>query len=188
MDLHNCKSPENRYEPLTFMGRGIAQEPQDMLIWEKFFADNPIKTLIEFGTGHGGLTLYFGLKCREVGAKLYTYDNVRSTDFMMPIEIELGLASSFECIDIFSDVAMAKIGQIITTCEKPLLIFFDNGNKPREWKIYAPLTKPGDFCVVHDWETEFTASDLNGLPVERILTKECDARGKGWKAMWFKRI
>lgn len=172
-----------------FMGRGIQQEPRDLAIFDKFFAENKVKTFIEFGTGHGGSALYFGLKCRDVGAKFYTYDNIQSTDFMMPIEIEIGLASSFECIDIFSDEAMKKIGNIITTCEKPLAIFFDDGNKPREWRTYAPLTAVGDYCIVHDWGTEFMESDIGGVHVERILTEESDARTPGgWKAMWFRRV
>lgn len=172
-----------------FMGRHIAQEPQDLLIWDKFFELNPyIKTFIEFGTGYGGMSLYFGLQCRKIGAKFYTYDNIQSSDFAMPIELEINLAASFKCIDIFSSEAQAIIGPLITDSPKPLCIFFDNGNKPREWGLYAPLTVPGDFCVVHDWDTEFTASNIGDVKVERILAEESDARGPGWKAMWFKRI
>ena len=172
-----------------FMGRHIAQEPRDLLIWDEFFKKYRIKTMIELGTGHGGMTLYFGLKCRDAGAKFYTYDNVTSTDFMMPIEQKINLSASYTCIDIFSDEAKGIIGPLITNSPKPLCIFFDNGNKPREWSIYAPLTSPGDFCVVHDWDTEFKASDIGGVQVERILTKESDARTPdGWRAMWLKRI
>lgn len=171
-----------------FMGRKMAQEPQDILIWDKFFETCKIKSLIELGTGYGGLTLYFGLKCRDIGAEIHTFDNIQSTDFKMPIEIEIGLAKAFTLIDIFSDEGIGKIVQIIQNSPKPLAIFFDNGDKPREWKLFAPHTSPGDYCIVHDWDTEFTEADINGVPVERILTKESDARGPGWKAMWFKRI
>jgi len=171
-----------------YMGRHMAQEPQDLFIWEEFFKTFPIKTLIELGTGHGGMTLYFGLKCHDLGMAFHTFDNIQSTDFAMQVERDINLAASFHLIDIFSDEAQKLIGNIITTSPKPLAIFFDNGNKPREWKMYAPLTSPGDFCIVHDWDTEFTAADIGGVPVERILTEESDARGPGWKAMWFKRI
>jgi cephalosporin hydroxylase len=171
-----------------FMGRSMAQEQQDLFIWNKFFEVFPIKTFIEFGTGHGGSTLFFGLKCHDLGIEFHTFDNVQSTDFAMPIERDINLAASFHLIDIFSDEAQRLIGHLITDRPKPLAIFFDNGNKPREWKIYAPLTDVGDFCVVHDWDTEFTAADIGGVAVERILTEESDARGPGWKAMWFVRV
>lgn len=171
------------------MGRDIMQEPRDLAIFDKFFDTCELKTFIEFGTGHGGSTLYFGLQCHKRGIQFYTYDNIQSTDFSMPIEQEIGLAKCFKCIDIFSDEGQALIGSIIQNAPKPLGIFFDNGNKPREWRIYAPLTAIGDYCIVHDWGTEFMESDIGGVHVERIFVEESDARTPGgWKAMWFKRI
>ena len=170
------------------MGRHIAQEPQDLLIWDKFFETYPVNSFLELGTGHGGMSLYFGIQCHKRGTPFHTFDNIQSTDFTMPVEQEIGLAKSFHLMDIFSDEGQGIVGQLILTLPKPLGIFFDNGNKPREWKIFAPLTVPGDFCVVHDWDTEFKLEDIGGVLVERILTEESDARGPGWKAMWFKRI
>jgi len=171
-----------------YKGRLMMQEPQDLVIWDKFFETCKIKTFIELGTGHGGATLYFGLQCHARKIEFHTFDNIQSTDFSMTVEQEIELGKSFKCIDIFSDEGKTLIGQLIENSPKPLAIFFDDGNKPREWKTFGPLTKPGDYCIVHDWGTEFNESDINGLPVERILTEESDARGKGWKAMWFKRI
>ena len=172
-----------------YKGRLIMQEPRDLAIFDKFFDACPIKTFIELGTGHGGSTLFFGEHCHKRKIAFYTFDNIQSTDFAMEIEQESGLASSFKCIDIFSDEGMSLIGGLIQNSPKPLAIFFDNGDKPREWKIFAPLTLPGDYCIVHDYGTEFMDTDINGLPVERIFVKESDARAPGgWKAMWFKRI
>jgi len=171
-----------------FMGRHMAQEPQDIPIWDKFFDTCPIKSLIELGTGHGGMTLYFGLQCHKRGVEFYTFDNVQSTDFAMPIEQEIGLAKAFTLIDIFSDEGTTQIKGLIENCPKPLAIFFDNGNKPREWSLFAHLTSPGDFCAVHDWGTEFTESDIGSVAVEQLFVEESDARGPGWKAVWFARV
>lgn len=170
-----------------YMGRLIMQEPQDLVIWDKFFEKYPVKTFLEFGTGHGGSALYFGLKCHKLGIEFHTFDNIQSTDFAMPIEQEIGLAKSFHLMSIFDDAGKSFVGNLITTSKKPLAIFMDNGNKPLEWAMYGPLTAPGDFIAVHDWDTEFKPSDIGGLSVERILTKESDSRGPGWKAMWFQR-
>jgi len=172
-----------------YMGRPIMQEPRDLAIFDKFFEKCKIKTFIEFGTGHGGSTLFFGIHCHKRGIEFYTYDNIQSTDFSMPIEQEINLGGSFKCLDIFSDEGMALIGGLIQNSPKPLAIFFDNGDKPREWRIFAPLTIPGDYCIVHDYGTEFMDTDVGGVAVERIFVKESDARAPGgWKAMWFKRI
>ena len=171
-----------------FQGRRMMQEFQDLAIWDKFFVKYPVKTLIELGTGHGGLTLYFGLKCHEFGVEFHTFDNIQSTNFQMPQELEIDLKKSFHLIDIFSDEGLALVRKLITESPKPVVIFFDDGDKPREWKTFAPNTAPGDFCVVHDWETEFTEKDVVDVSVRRIFEAECEARLPGFLSMWFERI
>jgi cephalosporin hydroxylase len=171
-----------------FMGRKMMQEYQDVAIWDKFFDKYKVKTLIELGTGYGGLSLYFGLKCHERGIEFYTFDNIQSTDFQMPKEIEIGLAKSFHLINIFSDEGIALIRKIITESTKPTAIFFDDGDKAREWRTFAPSTSVGDFLAVHDWDVEFKSEDVVAVDVQRIFVEECEARKPGFLSMWFERI
>jgi len=171
-----------------FKERLMMQEYQDLAIWDKLFDKYPVKTLIELGTGYGGLTLYFGLKCHELGIEFHTFDNIKSTDFSMPCEREINLEKSFHLLDIFSDEGTAMIRKLIEESPKPLAILFDDGDKPREWRTFAPNTAVGDFCAVHDWDTEFDASNIGSVSVRRIFEEECDKREPGFKTMWFERI
>lgn len=172
----------------TFMNMRLSQEWPDLFIWETFFKDNPIKTFIELGTGEGGMTLFFALQCYQYGIKFHTFDNQTFFNFGNGLAGLMGLRTAFHFVDLFCTEGIRQMTEIITLSPHPLAIFFDDGDKPREWRLFAPMTSPGDFCIVHDWETEFFPKDLGDVKVERILKKLSDARPTGWKAMWFKRV
>jgi hypothetical protein len=174
--------------PQTFMGEPMSQEWADLYIWETFFKDHPIQTFIELGTGTGGMSLFFALQCYQRGIKFHTFDNQTFFNFGNGLSGLMDLRGAFHFWDLFSVDGHEKTASIITNCQRPLAIFFDDGDKPKEWQHYAPLTNPGDYCIVHDWGTEFFEKDLGGVKVERILEKLSDARPAGWKAMWFKRV
>lgn len=175
-----------------FMGMKITQTWEDLGIWELFFDSYNVRTFIEFGSGHGGSSLFFALHCLQRNIEFHTYDNQTNFDLNSGLCGLVRMKDSFHNINIFGEEPYESqaIGTLIENCAKPLCIFFDNGDKPREWKLYAPHTKPGDFCAVHDWGTEFMESDIGGIPVERILVNESDQRRKenNWRAMWFRRI
>lgn len=173
---------------VTFLGLPMSQEWIDIHIWEQFFSSYPVKTFVELGTGHGGLSLYFALQCAQRGVEFHTIDHQQWADFECRVPKMLNLSENYHLVDIFSETGQAQISQIIQNSPKPLAMFFDNGNKPREWKLFAPALSPGDFCIVHDWETEFFPQDIGDVRVERILADLADSRPNGWKAMWFKRI
>jgi hypothetical protein len=171
-----------------FLGIEMAQSWNDFPIWEEFFDKYPIRTFIELGTGHGGMTLFFGLQCFQRGIQFHTFDHQRWFDFSNGMSLLINLNASYHWFDIFSQDGGNEIAGLINSSPKPLAIFFDNGNKPREWKNYAPLTSPGDFCIVHDWGMEFKQEHIGDLPVERILVEMSDERPHAWMSMWFKRI
>lgn len=174
----------------TFMGIPMQQMWEDVNIWETFFRDYPVRTFVELGTGWGGMSLYFALQCYQRGIVFHTYDNQKNFDVEKGLHGALGYRNCFHNIDIFGEAPheAPAIRALIESCPRPMAIFFDNGDKPREWKYFAPLTHPGDFCVVHDWNYEFFEKDLLDVSVERILTDYCNTRPPGWHAMWFKRV
>lgn len=169
-----------------FMGENMAQGWPDLLIWEAFFNNYPIKTFIELGTGHGGLALFFALQCYQRGISFDTFDNIKSFKENNALTEMIGLNDKFHNIDIFKE-GSGIISNLITAGPHPVAIFFDNGDKPREWKTFAPLTSKGDFLIVHDWGTEFGEQDVVDVPVQRILGQASDNRPDGWKSMWFQR-
>lgn len=171
----------------TLFGRRMDQEWIDLMIWEEFFKNFPIKTFIELGTGMGGMATYFALQCHEYGIKFHTFDNQHWIDFDHGLPRLLDIKISFHHIDIW-DFKGKEVTELIVGCAKPLAIFFDNGNKPKEWRWFAPFTQAGDYLIVHDWGTEFLPKDIGEVPVERILAELSDARPRGYQAMWFKRL
>ena len=173
----------------TFIGMEMSQEWDDIAIWEVFFRENEVKTLIELGTDNGGMTAYFALQGYHRKMYFHTFDNQKWLDFSQGLPRFLKLETVFHHVDLFSKEGQDQVIELINTLPHPMAIFFDNGDKPKEWKMFAPLLSPGDFAVVHDWGTEFTEKDIAGVKVERILTKMSDARPKArWRAMWFKRV
>lgn len=169
----------------TFMGNVVWQEFADLIIWEEFFNRNHVGTFIELGTGWGGMSLFFAMQCKSRGIGFYTYDNQMPQVTGNPLWQALGMDQAFNAMDIFTDKQV--ILDVIANAPHPIAVFMDNGDKPKEWQVFAPALSPGDFCIVHDWDTEFSAADIGSVKVERIMTDMADKRGRGWKAMWFKR-
>lgn len=170
----------------TLFGMPLSQEWQDIIIWEKFFKLFPVRTFIELGTGHGGFSIFLALQCHSIGASFHTFDNQSLVDMEERMVKLVNLAASFHNVDIFAE-GHDQIVQLIRTSPRPIAMFFDDGDKPREWKTFAPLLSPGDYCAVHDFGTEFDESNIGNVPVVRILGEMSDKRGNGWKSMWFKR-
>lgn len=170
-----------------FMGTGMVQSWPDLLIWEAFFNSYRVNTFLEIGTGHGGLSLFFGLQCAQRGIEFHTFDNVKSFPDNTPLSVFLDMNARFHHVDIFKE-GHAQITELMTHGRKPLAVFFDNGDKPREWRTFAPYTSPGDYLAVHDWGREFGENDLTEIKVNRILGKMSDERPAGYKSMWFVRV
>ena len=176
-----------------FMGMDVVQTWEDFGIWEVFFNTYPVQTMIELGTGHGGLALFFAMQCRQRGILYHSYDNVCSFDCTTGLPALLDMGNAFHHVNIFGSepYEMPSILNLIHTAPRPVAMFFDDGDKPREWRTFAPHLQPGDFCAVHDWGTEFGAGDIGDVPVENILKDYCDARPvspRNWYTMWFRKV
>lgn len=172
----------------TFLGQEMQQEWADLPIWERFFNDNPIKTFVELGTGLGGMSIFFALQCYQRHIYFHTFDNQKFYQFDHGVPVLLDLLSTVHFMDIFKDDGLVNVIELIRDSPHPIALFCDDGDKPKEFRTFAPLLDPGDFVIVHDWGTEIFQKDLEDVPVLRIMTSECDARPAGWKAMWFRRV
>jgi len=174
-------------KPQTFLGQKMTQLPQELTIWESFFNEHPIKTFIELGTGNGGMSLFFALQCYQRKIFFHTFDNQKFFDFDNGVPPLLNLWGSFHFVDLFSDEGKRQVVELIDTFPHPMAIFFDNGDKPREWGMFAGLTHPGDFLIVHDWDNEFLDKDIGEVVVNKILLEERDERKPNWMTMFFVR-
>lgn len=57
----------------------------------------------------------------------------------------------------------------------PALVYCDGGDKPKEFGLYAPVIRPGDFIAAHDWDyggytkAEIGPDDVNNITAEQNL-------------------
>jgi len=166
------------YDPTktTYLGVRAQQLWTDLVIWEKFFQEQPIKSVIELGTLKGGMSLFLLAQCMQRGIEFWTMDmNTEPDD--TPVAQALGLKRRFLRMNIFGDGQPWIEQMIASTLFKPLLLFCDGGNKVAEVLTFSPMLKTGDFVVVHDWMWEIGPKNLEGqIPfLEPVYLLECEA-------------
>jgi len=133
-DLHNQR----------FAGERMTQAWSDLCLWEAFFNERRLGTLIELGTGAGGMALFLGLQCHQRGIQFYTFDHQQHFDFSRGLAQLINLHASFRHVDIFSEAGIEYISGVMEDCPRPLAVFFDNGNKRREWSLFAARLRAGE--------------------------------------------
>ncbi|MHA2380528.1 MAG: hypothetical protein ACXADO_06665 [Candidatus Thorarchaeota archaeon] len=163
----------------TYGGVVSAQRADDFELWDGFFDKFEFRMFIELGTSEGGTSLYFLTKCKEQGIDFLTVDiRVKCEAEESPLGKELNLRSHRLIGDILSDSdARRKVAGIVSSDNgHPLVLYCDNGNKPQEFKFFAPLAKVGDFVIVHDWNVEISLNDVDLTGFETLFRTECNER------------
>lgn len=145
----------------TLFGIPISQTWADLMLWERFLNAAQPAHLIELGTGRGGLSLYLALQCANRGIRFATVDTFNWTEMAGPLfalaNIRYVQGDIFESGKALVEEAL-RIGGAVT-------VFCDGGDKPREFREFAPLLRPGDYIAAHDWGNEITAGDVERFPV-----------------------
>lgn len=156
----------------SFLGIPMSQIWLDLMLWERFFNAHAVKCCIELGTGCGAFSTYLALQCYQRGIAFHTFDNQNKFfDIAMPVPKLLGNVHFYH-LDIKAD-ALPIIANIKQHTGPGVVLFCDNGDKPLEYKLFAPLLGLGDYIVVHDWDYEFGPANLHGVTVEMIEGDLC---------------
>jgi len=149
----------------------------DLAIWEKFLAAHPheFKGLIELGTYRGGMSIFLLLQCVQWGMSFYTFDKQRFP-LETPVAQMIDLEAHFHEGDIFEERKPKLLELIGMDGLHPLLLYCDDGNKPREFATFVPHLRSGDYVAVHDWGLEFHPQHVK--PVEHLIEptfwEECE--------------
>ncbi len=107
----------------------------------------PAARIVEIGTGYGGLTVMLGLWGVAHNTKMHTYDirtDVDNSKVFRTLAIDAHIANVFD-IDTTREIERC-IQQPGTT-----LLLCDGGEKVREFNLLAPMLKPGDIIMAHDY-------------------------------------
>lgn len=171
----------------TFLGVRAAQAWSDFYNWERFLNAHPVGAIVELGTWAGGFSLFLLLQCIQRGAKFATFDTAPCPAWPTPVSKLLGLEGVSYTEDIFAGGGH-HVRRLLAQLPGPVLLFCDNGNKPREFQHFVPMLQPGDFAAVHDWGTEFNQPDVDPVAglVEPVWVAESEAVGTVTR--WYRRV
>jgi hypothetical protein len=133
----------------TFLGYYMQQQKGAPAIYDVLLDGIAPKRIIELGTGHGGLAVFFGLYAYKADCTFHTFSN----DHMLFTQYR-GLLDFLEVdvvtCDIFSEHGIKLIVDLI---KQPgiTLLYCDNGEKKREFPLFGQHLKQGDVILVHDY-------------------------------------
>lgn len=115
-----------------------------------------IRSLVELGTGQGGLSAFCGVLGLRFGLPVHSFDICR--EFGSNTERFLQrLGVTFHQVDVFCAEGRDRVQQIVAG--RPTYLICDDGDKRREFAAYAPLLPAGSLISVHDLGCEFLPED-----------------------------
>jgi len=171
-----------------FLGIQSVQYWSDFMVWDKFLSAHPeIGSMVELGTGRGGLSLYLYLEAIQREFPFLTFDTAPAEACQTPVAKLVGMSSVCITGDIFGD-CHKRIITLLTSPTQPVMLFCDDGDKPKEFRTFVPYLKPGSLIAVHDWSTEFGSDDT--LPVKDMVeeTFVAESEAIGSMTRFYRRI
>jgi len=145
---------------VSFGGIGAAQIWADFILWEGLLNDHEIHGIFELGTYQGGFSWWLWAQAQARGIHFETYDATEPEEWV----------PDFQRIDVFAEADYVKR---CLRMHKPVILFCDNGNKPRELKTFGPSLDPDSLVVVHDWGAEMLPEDVPD-EMEMVYEKFCE--------------
>lgn len=163
--LEDALRQYHSFSGTSFGGIPMAQHWCDLILWEALLNDHTgLRAIVELGTWKGGFAWWLHAQAAARHIEFATYD----------VEAPANPPGGTYARDIFRYAD--EIRDTLWRWE-PLILFCDNGNKPRELREFGTaLHHPDSIVVVHDWGTEVGPGDVpNNL--EMIWGDYCDALG-----------
>lgn len=145
----------------TFLGQHMQHNYWQHYLLDDIILNNPqIKSIIELGTGTGVVTAVLGLHAARLGARVFSVDvDMDRSKQLWTVFDKLGI--EYCSGDVFSDKIISRIESIIDG--KPTYIICDNGDKIREFGVWAPKIPVGSVISAHDWGNEIRMNDIEDI-------------------------
>lgn len=140
------------------------------------------RIVVELGTDEGGFAGWLADLVAPWGGDVFTFD-------ILP-KFKLSLLSDFgnlfyERGDVLKTRHPTVVDLIAGENPGPVLLYCDNGNKPREVELYAPLLRPGSLLAVHDYNTEIMAEWVEPFVAALGFVKEGHERMEALRNEWY---
>jgi len=101
--------------------------------------------VVELGTFNGAMALYLRRVCRD-DAEVVTFD-IDASLLMLPVDS--GVDARWG--DYFMEGTQVDIRRLVSGTRRRVLLLCDGGYKQEEFRMFAPMLKPGDAIMVHDY-------------------------------------
>ena len=119
-------------------------------VFERFFELEKFDTVIEIGTGYGGLSMFLHMQSKIHNFEFVTYDIDLNNRVQNLIELHDGdLPFDFRCEDCFAEKTISDIEEMLS--KNKVLLLCDGGEKAKEINTFANYLQPGSFIMGHDY-------------------------------------
>lgn len=136
----------SRYQYEKYRGLLATQKEGTFDCFRRLFVEEEFDRIIELGTGNGVLTAFLAAQGKTHNFDLHSFDIKVRKRSLYDVAIDLGVKLYRE------DIIQNKNKKIVRLLgEGRTLLLCDNGNKIREWHLYAPHLKELDVIMAHDY-------------------------------------
>ena len=131
---------------------GMMQTRDDLTAWQEFIIEHKPASFVELGTASGNFTRWLS----ELVPCVATFDrNAPLSASGLP-----NAPAGFRECDIFSPDGARLVRTTIAAALRPVVLFCDNGDKPREVLFFDGALERGDFLAVHDYGVEIDSHHI----------------------------
>lgn len=146
-DLHGASVGSTRFMGLSMLQNRNTPAALQALWSHIEISANPLRRIVEIGTGSGGLSVLFALYAAESGAEFTTYDPHPQTD-ATPAFARLGIRQ--RKADVREPAVVTELAAMLQSEGRSLLVV-DGVDHVGDVSRLADFLKPGDLVMVHDY-------------------------------------
>lgn len=129
------------------LGFPMSQNRAAVPTWSYAMEVDPPAQIVELGSMNGGFTTAIGVHAYRIGCRIYSFDRqVTPQEDFKALSDFLGI--QFIMGDIF---AMTPIISGLIQRPGRTYLLCDNGDKVKEFNLFAGVIKPGDIIAAHDY-------------------------------------
>lgn len=132
-----------RHSECLFEGIPILQHPGVSRVFPRLVPC--FDRIVELGTYNGAMALYLSRVARG-GSEVISYD-INPDLLMLPMDSGVDVRWG----NYFEEGTQGEIRRLVSWTRGRVLLLCDGGYKQDEFRMFAPMMKPGDVIMVHDY-------------------------------------